>query len=320
MISDFRDKVDKAAHSSITKWLKDLTGSSNTSYDIGPHILVDDLNEHRGKFRAKSESFKKDKSLTNIPLRTPEVAVTDDIYENVESVSKRNRRKFESFKEIKSKSTAIDENIYENVQDKSKFKRHSFSGTKKDRLRKYGLHDSSEVTSLEERTPQRNKSGKKRKERHKLTAETSVSTQADNGERDNYANHASEYELYVNESAALRLHQDATVENEYEVIDALVPKEKPRKHRAGKPLSTVFSDQLTGGKEDKSRRDPSCKRFEKNTNSGGSVKILSRHSVLYHSQNRGHRQSRRSRQPAALRRHSFNMVVPESGGGATRVR
>lgn len=307
--------MEKAAHSSITKWLKDLTGSSNQSYDIGPHILVDDLSEDRGKFRSKSESFKRDKSVT-VPLRTPAhdfPAVKDDIYENVKSASKKNRRKFQSFKEVKSKNVASDGNIYENVQDKKKFKRHSFSGTKKDRHRKYELQEN--LVAFEDSIVQRSRSGKRRKERHKPTAESPArsTSQSDDCEIDNYANHASEFELYANESVTQRLYENCAVENEYEVIDALVPTVRTRK---GKSLS---GDQLPARREDKSHRDSSCKRYEKNP-SGGSVKILSRHSVLYHSQNRGQRTSRRSRQAATTRRHSFNMVTESVASGVIHNR
>lgn len=317
----FRDRDEKAAHSSITKWLKDLTGSSNQSYDIGPHILVDDLNEHRGgKFRVKSESFKKNKIPTSVSFRTSDVTSTDDIYENVESVSKRNRRKFESFKEIKSKSPALDENIYENIEDKRKFKRHSFSGTRRDRHRKPELQDSA-VQPFDELL-QQSRSGKKKKDRHKSTGESLVrkSKESDDYERDNYANHVSEYEVYANVSTTLRLKEITTVENDYEVIDAVhVPIEKSRKYLNEHPKHIRESD-ICDKSVDKARRDQSCKRYEKNSG-GGSVKHLSRHSVLYHSQNRGSK-SRRSRQAATLRRHSFNLIVPDIGAdtGSSQIR
>ncbi|KAI5735650.1 hypothetical protein M8J77_020983 [Diaphorina citri] len=324
------DKDEKAAHSSITKWLKDLTsGSSNQSYDIGPHILVDDLNEPKGKFRLKSESFKNCRILHEVTLRESDLEPKDDIYENVESINKRTRRKYESFKEIKSKCTATD-NIYENVQDKRKFKRHSFSGTKnRDRhSRKYLELEQIGVDvkdfNDDDSSCQRIRYGKKKKERNKTVGEQSVRKikQVDNYERDNYANHVSEYEVYVNESAAWQ-DELKLVENEYEVID--VPKDKFSKRRS-KQVGNAFLDKNGCSKQvnhtfpDKqTREDRSCKRYEKNTN-GNSMKILNRHCVLYHSQNRGHRPSRRNRLQATLRRHSFNLTVPETVAGSTKIR
>ncbi|KAL1456147.1 hypothetical protein WDU94_000897 [Cyamophila willieti] len=290
------DKEEKTSHSSITKWLWDLTsGSSNQSYDIGPHILVDDLNEPKGKFRPKTESLK---NSNNVTWSDSDLTPRNDIYENidiVDRVSKRTRRKFESFKEIKSKSSAAIDNIYENIQDKRKFKRHSFSGTKnRDRpatCRKDFSFQEQDVDSNDDNSYHRIRSGKKKKDRNKPgISEPSVRQiqikEDDNHERDNYANHASEYELYVNQPAALTL--DSTLdEHDYEVI------------RVPRDSATVENHR----KQFKGNSDR--KRYEKNPGGGSSGKTLSRHCVLYHSQ-RGSRSTRR-RQQATLRRHSFNV-------------